>query len=50
MNRNTKESRMVMMAPTQIGIPNKILRAVAEPMTSWMSDPMIAISVIIHRM
>jgi hypothetical protein len=37
-----------MRTPTQIGQLKRILKAIAEPTTSWMSDPMIASSVMIH--
>ena len=39
---------MVMIAPIHNGRPNKIFSAVADPSTSWMSDPIIASSVIIQ--
>jgi hypothetical protein len=46
MNKKVNVSKIVMIAPSQIGNPNKILNAIAVPMTSWISLPMIAISVI----
>jgi hypothetical protein len=48
MNRNVKVSNIVIIAPNHIGKPNRILKAIAVPMTSWMSLPIIAISAIIH--
>jgi len=49
-----------MIAPTQIGIPNKIFNAIEDPITSYIlvlmqlkntyiSEPIIAISVINHK-
>jgi hypothetical protein len=35
MKRKTKESIIVMIAPTQIGIPNKIFNAIDDPITSY---------------
>lgn len=50
MNKKRSESTIVKMAAIHNGIPNKIYKAVAEPRTSYMSDPIMASSVIIHRM
>ena len=44
------ESNIVNIIPTQIGRPNKIFKAIAEPITSYISLPIIAISVIIHKL
>ena len=49
MKRKVKVSRMVMMAPNQIGNPNSTLNAIAVPITSWISLPIIAISMITQR-
>jgi hypothetical protein len=35
MKRKTRESKMVMIEPSQIGIPNRMLSAMDEPMTSY---------------
>lgn len=35
MNKNINEFTMVIIAPNQIGIPNNILRAIDDPMTSY---------------
>jgi hypothetical protein len=35
MNRKINESRIVITAPTHIGIPNNILNAIDDPMTSY---------------
>lgn len=37
------------MAAIHNGIPNKIYKAVADPSTSYISEPMIANSVISHN-
>lgn len=34
MNRKIRESRMVIIAPAQMGSPNRMLKAIDEPMTS----------------
>jgi hypothetical protein len=34
MNKKSSESTMVIRAPAQRGIPNKIFRAIDEPITS----------------
>jgi hypothetical protein len=49
MKRNKKESRIVMTAPTYRGHPVMIVIAVADPTTSYMSDPIMASSVMIQR-
>jgi len=40
---------MVMRAPQGVGIPNRMCKAEAEPRTSYISDPIIAISMVIQR-
>jgi hypothetical protein len=35
MKRKTRESKMVIIEPNQIGIPKRMLRAIDEPMTSY---------------
>ena len=50
MNKNRSESTIVKIAAIHNGIPNKMYKAVAEPRTSYMSDPIIANSVMTHRM
>lgn len=49
MNKKVKVSKIVMIAPSQSGNPNKILNAMAVPMTSCISLPIIAISAITQR-
>jgi len=34
MNRKIRESRMVMMAPAQMGMPKRMLKAIEDPITS----------------
>lgn len=48
-NRKVNVSSIVIMAPSHIGKPNKILKAIAVPITSWISLPIIAISVMTQR-
>lgn len=50
MNKNSRESKIVTIAPAHIGSPNKMFNAMADPITSCMSEPIMANSVIIHRM
>jgi len=49
MKRKRNESRIVITAPTYRDQPVKILIAVADPTTSYISDPIIANSVMIQR-
>ena len=46
-----KVSRPVIRTPTQIGMKllDKRRIAVADPITSWMSDPIMASSINSHR-
>jgi hypothetical protein len=41
MNKKTKESTIVMTAPTHNGIPNKILRPIDDPITSYKNNKCI---------
>lgn len=47
-SRKVKVSVPVMSTPSQSGRPKSSFSAMAEPTTSWMSLPMMAISVMIH--
>ena len=48
-NKKVNVSKIVIIAPSQSGNPNKILNAIAVPMTSCISLPIIAISAINQR-
>ena len=47
-NKNVNASNAVTKHPTQSDHPNNKLNAIADPTTSWISDPMIANSVNTH--
>lgn len=49
MYRIIKVSNTVRRIPMDIGIPNKIYNAMLDPTTYWISEPIIAISHMIHR-
>ena len=46
--RSRKALNMLSKTPMEMGMSNRILSAIEDPSTSWMSDPIIAISVITH--
>lgn len=48
-NNTNIESSTVNIMPKYIGKPKSIFNAIAEPITSYISLPIIAISVIIHK-
>lgn len=48
-NIKVKLSMMVIRAPAYNEMLNNILRAIAVPIISWISEPIIAISVISHK-
>jgi hypothetical protein len=41
-SRKVKESRAVMRQPPHSGTPNNSLKAMADPITSWISEPITA--------